>query len=135
MKDRQVNRIDRNTIMVNHLTEDVKEKQDRDKGPRHRAVRQLPAWRLRLTGLNRTRRRNPEAPVTQRRRRGRAVRFLGQVEKGTAADLVDPLQNQLEQPRVHDAMQAKVNTAFRTGTGRPPWRPMAERPKKWSADR
>jgi len=121
MKDRQVNRIDRNTIMVNHLTEDVKWKQDRDKGPRHRAVRQLPAWRLRSTGLNRTRRRNAEAPVTQRRRRGRAVRFLGQVEKGTAADLVDPRQDPLEQPSEHDAMQAKVGTAFRTGTGRPPW--------------
>jgi len=67
MKDRQVNRIDRNTIMVNHLTEDVKEKPDPVKGPRHRAVRQLPAWRLSLAGLNRTRRRNPEAPVTQRR--------------------------------------------------------------------
>jgi len=53
MKDRQVNRIDRNTIMVNHLTEDVKWKQDPVKGPRHRAVRQLPAWRLRLAGLNR----------------------------------------------------------------------------------
>ncbi len=120
MKDRQVNRIDRNTIMVNHLTEDVKEKPDRVKGPRHRAVRLLPAWRLSLAGLNRTRRRNSE--VTQRRRRrGRAVRFLGQVEKGTATDLVDPLQNQLEQPRVHDAMQARVGTAFRTGTGRPPW--------------
>lgn len=108
MKDRQVNRIDRNTIMVNHLTEDVKEKPDPVKGPRHRAVRQLPAWRLSLAGLNRTRRRNSE--VTQRRRRrGRAVRFLGQVEKG------------LEQPRVHDVMQARVGTAFRTGTGRPPW--------------
>lgn len=127
MKDRQVNRIDRNTIMVNHLTEDVKEKPDPVEGPRHRAVRQLPAWRLSLAGLNRTRRRNSE--VTQRRRRrGRAVRFLGQVEKGTATDLVDPLQNQLEQPRVHDAMQANVGTAFRTGTVGPRGEPMAERP-------
>jgi len=127
MKDRQVNRIDRNTIMVNHLTEDVKEKPDPVKGPRHRAVRQLPAWRLSLAGLNRTRRRNSE--VTQRRRRrGRAVRFLGQVEKGTATDLVDPLQNQLEQPRVHDAMQARSARRSAPGQVGPRGEPMAERP-------